>query len=49
MNVLVFDIETVPDIKGAESIWDVDGLSESDVKSFCLLLVYKRHLVGLIF
>ena len=34
MNVLVFDIETVPDIKGAESIWDVDGLSESDVKSF---------------
>ena len=37
MNVLVFDIETVPDIKGAESIWDVNGLSESDVKSFCLL------------
>ena len=34
MNVLVFDIETVPDIKGAESIWDVNGLSESDVKSF---------------
>ena len=36
MNILVFDIETVPDIKGAECIWDIGGLSESDIKSFLL-------------
>ena len=34
MNVLVFDIETVPDIKGARDIWDIHDLSEDDIKSF---------------
>ena len=34
MNVLVFDIETVPDTKSAGSIWDIGGLSESDIKLF---------------
>ncbi len=34
MNVLVFDIETVPDIKGARNIWNIHDLSEEDIKSF---------------
>jgi predicted PolB exonuclease-like 3'-5' exonuclease len=31
MNVLVFDIETVPDVEGARRIWSLDGLSDADV------------------
>lgn len=31
MNVLVFDIETVPDVDGARRIWSLDGLNDADV------------------
>ena len=31
MNVLVFDIETVPDIKTGRHLYDLDGLSDEDV------------------
>lgn len=31
MNVLVFDIETVPDVAGARRLWALDGLSDADV------------------
>ena len=34
MNVLVFDIETVPDIAGAKKIWDLENLADDDIKSF---------------
>ena len=31
MNVLVFDIETIPDIDGARRLYDLHGLSDEDV------------------
>jgi len=31
MNVLVFDIETVPDVDAARNLYDLDGLSDEDV------------------
>lgn len=31
MNVLAFDIETIPDVKGGRRLYDLDGLSDSDV------------------
>jgi predicted PolB exonuclease-like 3'-5' exonuclease len=31
MNVLVFDIETIPDIDGCRRIYDLHGLSDDDV------------------
>jgi predicted PolB exonuclease-like 3'-5' exonuclease len=31
MNVLVFDIETVPDIEGGRRLYDLEGLSDEDV------------------
>ena len=31
MNVLVFDIETVPDIESGKKIYDLEGLSDKDV------------------
>jgi predicted PolB exonuclease-like 3'-5' exonuclease len=31
MNVLVFDIETIPDINGARRLFDLHGLSDEDV------------------
>lgn len=31
MNILVFDIETVPDVLSGKKIYDLDGLSEGDV------------------
>ena len=31
MNVLVFDIETVPDVTSARKLWDIDGLGDEDV------------------
>lgn len=31
MNVLVFDIETVPDFESSKNIYDLDGLSKEDV------------------
>lgn len=30
MNVLVFDIETVPDVDGARALWSLQGLSDAD-------------------
>ena len=31
MNVLIFDIETVPDVESGKKIYDLDGLSDKDV------------------
>jgi len=31
MNVLAFDIETIPDTDGGRKIYELDGLSDSDV------------------
>ena len=31
MNVLVFDIETVPDVESGKKIYDLDGLTDKDV------------------
>src|SRR3569623_1054254 len=31
MNVLVFDIETVPDVEGGRRLYDLDGLSDKEV------------------
>ncbi len=31
MNVLVFDIETVPDIEAGRRLYDLDGLSDADI------------------
>ena len=33
MNVLVFDIETIPDLDGGRKIYDLDGLSDKDTAS----------------
>lgn len=33
MNVLVFDIETVPDLEGGSRIYDLEGLSDKDTAS----------------
>ena len=33
MNVLVFDIETVPDLEGGSRIYELDGLSDKDTAS----------------
>ena len=33
MNVLVFDIETVPDLEGGSRIYDLHGLSDKDTAS----------------
>ncbi|MGB2247201.1 MAG: 3'-5' exonuclease [Alcanivorax sediminis] len=38
MNVLVFDIETIPDLEGGSRIYDLDGLSEKDTASALLNL-----------
>lgn len=31
MNVLAFDIETIPDVDGGRKLYDLDGLSDADV------------------
>jgi predicted PolB exonuclease-like 3'-5' exonuclease len=31
MNVLAFDIETIPDVDGGRALHDLDGLADSDV------------------
>lgn len=31
MNVLIFDIETVPDVEGGRRLYDLDGLSDKEV------------------
>jgi len=33
MNVLVFDIETIPDLDGGRKIYDLDGLNDKDTAS----------------
>lgn len=33
MNVLVFDIETIPDLDGGRRLYDLDGLSDKDTAS----------------
>lgn len=38
MNVLVFDIETIPDLDGGRKIYDLDGLSDKDTASALLNL-----------
>lgn len=38
MNVLVFDIETIPDLDGGRRIYDLDGLSDKDTASALLNL-----------
>jgi len=38
VNVLVFDIETIPDLDGGRRIYDLDGLSDKDTASALLNL-----------
>ena len=38
MNVLVFDIETIPDLDGGRKIYDLDGLNDKDTASALLNL-----------
>jgi predicted PolB exonuclease-like 3'-5' exonuclease len=38
MNVLVFDIETIPDLDGGRRIYDLDGLNDKDTASALLNL-----------
>lgn len=38
MNVLVFDIETIPDLDGGRQLYDLDGLSDKDTASALLNL-----------
>ena len=40
MNVLVFDIETIPDTEGARKIWDFGGLNDGEV---ALAMLTKRR------
>ncbi|WP_303902700.1 3'-5' exonuclease [Thiohalomonas denitrificans] len=40
MNVLVFDIETVPDVDGGRRLYDLDGLSDKEVAN---ILFHKRR------
>lgn len=40
MNVLVFDIETIPDIEAGRRLYGLDGLSDADVAS---IMFHKRR------
>lgn len=40
MNVLVFDIETVPDVETGRKLYDLDGLSDTDVAR---VMFHKRR------
>ena len=40
MNVLIFDIETVPDVEGGRRLHDLDGLSDADVAN---VMFHKRR------
>jgi len=40
MNVLVFDIETVPDVETGRALYDLDGLSDADVAR---VMFHKRR------
>ena len=46
MNVLVFDIETVPDLEGGSRIYDLVGLNDKDTASalFHKLLHRQRYI-----
>lgn len=40
MNVLIFDIETVPDVEGGRRLHDLEGLSDADVAN---VMFHKRR------
>lgn len=40
MNILVFDIETVPDVASGRRLYDLDGLSDDDVAN---VMFHKRR------
>jgi hypothetical protein len=40
MNVLVFDIETIPDVDGGRRLYELDGLSDEDVAK---VMAHKRR------
>ena len=40
MNVLVFDIETVPDVEGVRRLHELEGLSDADVAN---VMFHKRR------
>jgi len=44
MNILAFDIETVPDVEGGRKLYDLDGLSDADVAS--AMFNKRREKVG---
>ena len=44
MNVLAFDIETIPDVDGGRKLYDLDGLSDDDVAT--AMFNIRREKVG---
>lgn len=44
MNILAFDIETIPDVEGGRKLYDLDGLSDSDVAT--AMFNIRREKVG---
>jgi predicted PolB exonuclease-like 3'-5' exonuclease len=44
MNILAFDIETIPDVDGGRKLYDLDGLSDSDVAT--AMFNIRREKVG---
>ena len=44
MNVLAFDIETIPDVEGGRKLYDLDGLSDADVAT--AMFNIRREKVG---
>lgn len=42
MNILVFDIETIPDIEGGKRLYDLHGLSDEDVARAMFALRRKK-------
>lgn len=41
MNILVFDIETVPDIASGKKLYNLDGLTEEDAAE--LMFSHRRQ------
>ncbi len=44
MNLLIFDIETIPDVDSGKKLYDLEGLSDADVANAMFLL--RREKVG---
>ena len=44
MTILVFDIETIPDVETARKLYDLNGLSDADTAS--ALFALRRAKVG---